>query len=350
MKKILLTSLLCSVSLFSASSPSNLYGYEVTPFASGILTDSKAGLDDNNYLNAGIALGKNIDDSFIDQVEIAYMRSDSLEYEGTNGNTNVNRLFLNAVKKFALTEKLSAYGLLGAGYQDVTQELGEYEDSALVNYGLGLRYDIPYYGIAVKGDVRHLLAFKNNQNSLMYTFGLALPLGKKYSETIAATIPVINEAIVEETPVKEPIKAAPMDDDKDGVLNQFDKCPNTSLGVKVNKDGCFETVNLNVNFDNNSVQIKNQYMQNIEKFANILNQNKSLTAVIEAHTDAKGTDAYNQNLSDRRAIAVVNELKKLDVASSRLTSRGYGESQPIASNDNEEGKALNRRVTALINK
>ena len=81
-----------------------------------------------------------------------------------------------------------------------------------------------------------------------------------------------------------------------------------------------------------------------------LKENKSLTAVIEAHTDSKGTDAYNQTLSDRRAIAVVNELKKLDVNSSRLTSRGYGESQPIASNDTAEGKALNRRVTALINK
>lgn len=349
MKKILLTSLLCSVSLFSASNPSNLYDYEVTPFASGILTDSKAGLDNNNYLNAGIALGKNIDDSFIDQIEIAYMRSDSLEYEGTNGNTNVNRAFLNAVKKFALTEKLSAYGLLGAGYQDVTQELGDFEDSALLNYGVGLRYDIPYYGIALKGDVRHLLAIKNNQNSLMYTFGLALPLGKKYSETIAATVPVVGEAVMEES-IVEPIKAAPMDDDKDGVLNQFDKCPNTSPGVKVNKDGCFETVNLNINFDNNSVQIKDQYMKNIETFAKILKQNKSLTATIEAHTDSKGSDAYNQNLSERRAVAVVNELKKLNVDSSKLSSRGYGESQPIASNDTEEGKALNRRVTALINK
>ena len=350
MKKILLTSLLCSVSLFSASNPSNLYSYEVTPFASGILTDSKAGLEDNHYLNAGIALGKNLDDSFIDQVEIAYIRSDSLEYQDTNGNTNINRAFLNAVKKFALTEKLSAYGLVGAGYQDVSQEFADLEDSALINYGLGLRYDIPYYGIALKGDVRHLLAFKNNQNSLMYTFGLALPLGKKYSETIAATIPVVSEPIVQETPVEEPIKAQPMDDDKDGVFNKFDKCPNTSAGVKVNKDGCFETVNLNINFDNNSVEIKDQYMKNIETFANILKKNKSLTAVIEAHTDSKGSDAYNQTLSDRRAIAVLNELKKLDVNSSKLTSRGYGESQPIASNDNEEGKALNRRVTALINK
>ena len=183
----------------------------------------------------------------------------------------------------------------------------------------------------------------------MYTFGLALPLGKKYSETIAATVPVINEPIMEEEPTV-PVKAEPMDDDKDGVLNQFDKCPNTSPGVKVNKDGCFEVVNLNINFDNNSVEIKDQYMKNIETFAKILKQNKSLTAAIEAHTDSKGSDAYNQNLSERRAVAVLNELKKLDVASSKLSSRGYGESQPIASNDTEEGKALNRRVTALINK
>jgi OmpA-OmpF porin, OOP family len=349
MKKILLTSVLCSLSLFSASNPSNLYDYELTPFVSGILTDSKAGLDNNNYINGGISLGKNFNDLFIDQAEIAYMRSDSLEYKNGNGTTSVDRMFVNAVKKYALTEKLSAYGLLGAGYQNITQELDEHKDSALLNYGIGLRYDIPYYGIAIKGDVRHLIALRNNQNDLMYTLGLAMPLGKRYSETIAATVPVVSEPKKIIEVANEPIKPLPMDDDKDGVLNQFDKCPNTSPGVKVDKDGCFEVVNLNINFDNNSVQIKNKYMKNIESFAKLLKQNKSLTAVIEAHTDSKGTDAYNQNLSDRRAVAVVNELKKLNIDSSRLTSRGYGESQPIASNDTEEGKALNRRVTALVN-
>ncbi|MDZ7818943.1 MAG: hypothetical protein U5K55_10105 [Aliarcobacter sp.] len=99
MKNILLSSMLCASSLFAASAPSNTYSYELTPFVSGILTDSKAGLKDDNYFNGGISLGKNIDDSFIDQIEIVYMRSDSLEYENSNGNTNVNRAFLNAVKK-----------------------------------------------------------------------------------------------------------------------------------------------------------------------------------------------------------------------------------------------------------
>jgi OmpA-OmpF porin, OOP family len=352
MKKIFLTSILCASALFSASSPSNTYNYEITPFVSGILTDSKAGLDNKNYINGGISLGKNLDDSFIDQVEIAYMRSNSLDYKDslTNGNTNVNRAFLNAIKKYALTEKLAAYGILGAGYQDVTQELGKNEDSPFINYGVGLRYDIPYYGIAVKGDVRHLITTKNSQNDIMYTLGLAMPLGKKYNEVIAPVVPVIQEEI-KPMPVVEKKTIAPviLDDDKDGVINKLDKCPNTSPGVKVNKDGCFETINLNINFDNNSTEIKSNYKEKIVSFANLLKENPSLTAVIEAHTDSKGSDSYNQTLSDRRAISVVNELKKLNINPSRLKAIGYGESQPIASNDNEEGKAINRRVTALVN-
>lgn len=373
MKNILFTSVLCASSIFAASNYSSDYSYEVTPFVSGILTDSKAGLKDDNYFNGGISLGKNIQESFIDQIEIIYMRSDSLEYENSNGNTNLNRAFVNAVKRFAITDRFAAYGLAGLGYQDVTQELGNFEDSPIFNYGLGLRYDIPYYGIAVKGDIRHLITTKDTQNDFMYTLGLAMPLGKKNSDLVAAKIPIVVQEIPEEAIDGDDDKDGVLnskdlcpntlagvkvdkdgcevknDDDKDGVLNKFDKCPNTSAGVKVNKDGCVDVINLNINFDNNSAVIKNEYKKNLETFANILKQNKSLTAVIEAHTDDKGSDAYNQNLSDRRAVSVINALKALDINTSRLKSIGYGESQPIATNDTEAGKAINRRVTALVN-
>lgn len=373
MKNILLTSMLCASSLLAASNYSSDYSYEVTPFVSGILTDSKAGLEDDNYFNGGISLGKNINESFIDQIEIVYMRSDSIEYENLNGNTNVNRAFVNAVKRFAITDRFAAYGLAGLGYQNVTQELGNFEDSPIFNYGLGLRYDIPYYGIAVKGDIRHLITTKDTQNDFMYTLGLAMPLGKKNSDLVAAKIPIVVQEIPEEAIDGDDDKDGVLnskdlcpntlagvkvdkdgcevknDDDKDGVLNKFDKCPNTSAGVKVNKDGCVDVINLNINFDNNSAVIKNEYKKNLETFANILKQNKSLTAVIEAHTDDKGSDAYNQNLSDRRAVSVINALKALDINTSRLKSIGYGESQPIATNDTEAGKAINRRVTALVN-
>lgn len=350
MKKILITSMMCATVLFAASDPSKTYSYEITPFVSGILTDSKAGLEDDNYINGGISIGKNFDESFIDQVEIAYMRSASEGYENSNGNTNIDRIFLNAVKRFELTDRLAAYGLAGLGYQNVSQELDKHNDSAIFNYGIGLRYDIPYYGIAIKGDVRHLIATKENQNDIMYTLGLGMPLGKKYTnDIIAAKVPTIEE---EKSPiVEEKTEILPVieDDDKDGVSNKFDKCPNTSAGVKVNKDGCVETVNLNINFDNNSAEIKNIYNEKLHQFANMLKANQSMTAVIEAHTDSKGSDAYNQNLSDRRAVSVVNALKNYGVNSSKLKAIGYGETQPIATNETEEGKALNRRVTALVN-
>lgn len=352
MKKILLTSIFCSSIIFAASDSSKTYDYEITPFVSGILTDSKVNLDDDSYINGGISVGKNFSDLFIDQVEIAYIRSANVAYNNSseNGNTNINRAFLNAVKKFELTDRLSAYGLAGIGYQDVTQELGNFQDSALFNYGVGLRYDIPYYGIAIKGDIRHLIATKENQNDLMYTLGLGMPLGKTYKDdVISAKVPKIEEKkIYQEEITKAPI-VIDNDDDKDGVKNNFDKCPNTSPGVKVNKDGCVETINLNINFDNNSAEIKPIYKEKLLQFSNLMKQNKTMTALIEAHTDSKGSDEYNQNLSDRRAISVVNELKSFGIEYTRLKAIGYGETQPIATNDTEEGKAKNRRVTALIN-
>jgi len=375
MKKILLTSALCASMMFAASNPSNQYSYEVTPFASGILSDSKAGLDDDNYYNGGISLAKNLDESFIDQVEVGIMRSQSLEYEGSNGNTNVNRAFVNAVKKFGLTDKLAAYGLAGVGYQDVTQELNDHEDTPFINYGLGLRYDIPYYGIAVKGDVRHLIGLKDTTNDVMYTLGLAMPLGKKYSDKVEAVVPTVveEEEVVAVVPVvdgdddndgvlnsrdlcPDSIAGAivdqngcELDDDKDGVVNRLDKCPGTSLGVKVNADGCVATVDLNINFDTNSATIKGSYNDKLTTFATMLNENTALKATIQAHTDSKGSDSYNQKLSERRAASAVKALEKLNVDSSQLSSVGYGETQPIATNDTKEGRAENRRVTGLIN-
>lgn len=351
MKKILLSSALCASFLFAANNPSKEHNYEVTLFGSGILSDSKSGLGDDNYLNGGISLGKNLGNSFIDQVEIAYLRSDNLEYENSSEDTNVNRAFLNAIKKYELTEKLAAYGLAGIGYQNITHEAAEFEDSPLLNYGLGLRYDLPYYTMALKGDIRHIIATKNNQNDIMYTVGLAMPLGKKYSENLTPEVPIVKEEIpeVKEKIIPKPMVNTPRDSDNDGVIDKLDKCPNTSEGIKVNKDGCVDTVDLKINFDTNSAVINANYLPKIEAFANVMKENTSLNATIEAHTDSQGSDANNQNLSDRRAISVVNALKALNIDSTRLRAIGYGETQPIASNDTKDGKAQNRRVTGLLN-
>jgi len=71
-------------------------------------------------------------------------------------------------------------------------------------------------------------------------------------------------------------------------------------------------------------------------------------ARVEGHTDAKGSDAYNQRLSERRAQAVVDYLVKAGVARDRLEPRGFGESQPIADNATDDGQAQNRRVELRV--
>ncbi|MGP2656562.1 OmpA family protein [Malaciobacter sp. WC5094] len=370
MKKIILTTIISSSLLFSASNPSKNYEYEVTGYAAGILSDSSNKLKDDNYLNGGLSIAKNLEGMMIDQVELGFLRSQSVEYS-TGSNTNMNTIFLNAIKKYGITDKLSAYGLAGLGNQDVSQELGENKDSIFFNWGLGLRYDIPYYGMAIKSDIRHLYAFENSRNDIMYTLGLALPLGKKYKEPIVAKVPLVEEekkpVVIDGDDDKDGVlnskdlcpdtllgvqvneNGCELDDDNDGVINRLDKCPNTSEGIKVNNEGCVATIDLKINFDYNSAKINDKYLNQINKFAMILKENRKLTATIEAHTDSKGSNKYNEILSLKRANSIIKELKNSGINVSRLTPIGYGETKPIAKNTTAEGRAKNRRVIGLIN-
>ena len=87
----------------------------------------------------------------------------------------------------------------------------------------------------------------------------------------------------------------------------------------------------------------------LEDAARILIQNPAITVEIQGHTDSVGSAEYNQQLSERRAQAVVSYLlQDLGIEAGRLTARGYGESRPVADNDTEDGRGLNRRVEFVI--
>ncbi|QIA10018.1 OmpA family protein [Draconibacterium halophilum] len=88
--------------------------------------------------------------------------------------------------------------------------------------------------------------------------------------------------------------------------------------------------------------------ENIAELAETLKKYEETEILIEGHTDNKGSDSYNQELSERRAGSVADELKMLGVAASRISEVGYGEEMPIADNSTEEGRAQNRRVEVAI--
>jgi outer membrane protein OmpA-like peptidoglycan-associated protein len=86
----------------------------------------------------------------------------------------------------------------------------------------------------------------------------------------------------------------------------------------------------------------------LEKLVTILKEYPDTNIEVQGHTDSKGSDNYNQRLSERRANSVSSYLRNKGVSPSRLTTKGYGENAPIASNDSDDGRSQNRRVTFLI--
>ena len=100
----------------------------------------------------------------------------------------------------------------------------------------------------------------------------------------------------------------------------------------------------NIFFETNSFELKNESVVELKKLRDFLLKNKNVRIELSGHTDNVGTDKYNQILSENRANSVKEFLLKQGLADGRIVSKGYGKTQPIASNDNEEGRAQNRRT------
>ncbi len=108
-------------------------------------------------------------------------------------------------------------------------------------------------------------------------------------------------------------------------------------------------VDMQINFDTDSDVVKPEYMAEVERVARYLKDFPELKVVIQGHTDNRGTTEYNLDLSLRRAKSVIRLLAgRYGIDPGRLKAEGFGASQPIATNDNEEGRARNRRIYAIL--
>ena len=103
-----------------------------------------------------------------------------------------------------------------------------------------------------------------------------------------------------------------------------------------------------VQFPSDSSSVNPEYYPEIQDFAEYMKQNPDKTATISGNTDSTGSEAYNQKLSERRAISVKEEIVKQGISPDRLDTKGYGEEKPIATNKTKEGRQANRRVEAEV--
>jgi OmpA-OmpF porin, OOP family len=163
----------------------------------------------------------------------------------------------------------------------------------------------------------------------------------------------------------------PLDSDGDGVPDEIDECPRTPAGAKVLANGCAlqgdcrtprpgEQVDANgcavdktfilrgVNFEFDSDRLTEEAKKILDQTGETLQAYADVDVEIAGHTDSTGTDQYNLGLSERRSIAVKNYLAARGVEPTRMTPTGYGESQPIDTNDTPEGQSKNRRVELRV--
>ena len=121
-------------------------------------------------------------------------------------------------------------------------------------------------------------------------------------------------------------------------------------GVDVVRQGDNITLNMpdNITFGFDRSDLQPQFYPVLDRVAATLNEYNQTVVEVAGHTDSKGTDAYNQALSERRAASVGNYLMSKGLMRDRFILVGAGESRPIASNDTEAGRAQNRRVEITL--
>lgn len=231
-------------------------------------------------------------------------------------------------------------------------EVAESKDT-IGNLGLGAMYRIND-ALSLRGEARAIHNFDNNWWEGMALAGLEVVLGGHLAPTVA--VPPQVEPGVTAPPVV--VVEQDIDSDGDGVPDSIDECPGTPMNVVVDERGCPVDVEitdelkmeLRVFFDNDKSGIKAQYQPEIAKVAEKMREYPNSTARVEGHASKTGPSAaYNQRLSEARAVAVKSMLtNEFGIAPNRLSTVGYGYDRPIADNNTEEGRAMNRRVYAII--
>ena len=288
----------------------------------------------------GMGFGKILNEHFNVELKGFYQ---GLQGANQNGNWDLTGGTAD-VQYFISRGVFSPYTVIGIGGMNSSHN-GDSGAGFIGEAGAGFTYEL-HDNFLVRSDVRY--RYNNNFNAnlqpgtdefhdMVVNLGFVIPLGPK-PKAVAAEAPAI-------IPVAAPAPVvvadcSTLDGDNDGVNDCNDICPDTLPGVKVSIKGCWI---VDVKFDNDKDNIKPQYFANLDNTAKVIKSHPELVIEIQGHTSKTGGLKHNMSLSERRAMAVKKYLVD-GTHSANLTTRGYGWTQPIDSNDTEEGRANNRRV------
>jgi OOP family OmpA-OmpF porin len=242
---------------------------------------------------------------------------------------------------FGDRERFTPFVLAGIGVaeNDVVPDSLD-EDSFYWNVGVGFvgrLFDLQW--LRYRGEARYVQDdYLDGRSDVRFGLGLEIALG---------TVQQKKEVVVEKVIYKQ-VQVQPVDTDGDRVVDQYDECPNTLPGARVDGRGCVieqQVINIaNITFETGSAQLTPFGKNTLMSAVSFLESQNNVNVEIAGHTDSVGADTYNLSLSQQRAASVKQFLVGNGIASYRLVAKGYGEISPIASNDTPTGRATNRRV------
>lgn len=176
-----------------------------------------------------------------------------------------------------------------------------------------------------------------------FSLGVEFPLGGAK---------VVEKTVYETREVERVVEVPATDAVDQSAPEKRDECPDALPDAKVDGDGCMLknqiVVLSNIGFELGSADIAAPSAPMLDRLVTSLETNTGFNVEIAGHADSSGPASYNQDLSARRAAAVREYLIDQGIDAQRLSARGYGEEEPIASNDSLSGRAMNRRVEFRI--
>jgi OmpA-OmpF porin, OOP family len=284
------------------------------------------------------------------------------EIKSVAGNPDMNLygFGIEGLYHFMPNSRLVPFVALGLGGSRYSASGGiKDRDRFTVDYGAGLKYFLTE-NLALRADVRHvILPLHDNYNELLYTVGLHFTFGgekkaapvvqtARAAEPAAAAVPAAAPepaTAPEPAAAPEPVAVTPPPPPPPPPVVQR-AAPQAASAVEaaIVEKG---RVTLDVEFDFGKATIRKAEQKDIGNLAVVLKKYPDLKILIEGHTDNVGSAKYNEKLSQQRADAVKKDLvAQYGIEASRLSTKGYGLTRPIASNATKEGRQKNRRVEA----
>lgn len=344
----------------------------------------------------GLAVGYSLTKNWAIELDARYAPTEPKANSDVDVDTLVGTV--NALYHFTPKRDFVPYLAIGAGVLQYDIDGGGRDEDPVANWGAGFKYALADH-LDLRLDLRHILDFRLDQDgdtqdddTLRHQFsamvGLNIHFGGGAAPAPAKPAPVVAPSVeppAAPAPVAPVAPATPQDSDGDGVLDPADKCPGTPAGTRVDAAGCpadtdgdgvadyldacidtpkgakvdergcpfvikpVETLNLHLLFATNRDQVTPFHYRELDRAAAFIQKYPDHDVVVEGHTDSRGADEFNQKLSQRRAENVARTLvEKYGVPAGRISAKGFGESQPAASNGTANGREQNRRVVISI--